>query len=117
MTQNSPDFLNQAAQQFQQAMTEGWSKAMEAFKTMDVGTAGAGLPGISALPTKAPEIHFSQDKLKELQAQYSKDAMALFAEGFKPPKVTGDRRFADASWNENPMAAYAARCICSMPAP
>jgi len=108
MTQNSPDFLNQAAQQFQQAMTEGWAKAMEAFKTMDAGSAGAGLPGIASLPTKAPEIHFSQDKLKELQAQYSKDAMALFAEGFKPPKVTGDRRFADASWNENPMAAYAA---------
>jgi polyhydroxyalkanoate synthase len=105
MTQNSPDFLNQAAQQFQQSMTEGWAKAMEAFKTMDVGSAGAGLGG---MPSKAPDIQFSQDKLQSLQQQYSTEAMGLFAEGLKPPKVTGDRRFADASWNENPMAAYAA---------
>ena len=102
MSQNSPDYWNQAAQQFQQAVSEGWSKALESFKTVDVGTAGAGLPA------KAPDIHFAPEKLQELQQEYSKEAMALFTEGFKPPSVSADRRFAAAAWNENPMAAYAA---------
>ena len=102
MTQNSPDFWKQAAQQFQASLTESWSKAMESFKTLDVGSAGS---GVSA---KAPEIHFAPEKLQELQQDYSKEALGLFSEGFKPPKLTGDRRFADAAWNDNPMAAYAA---------
>ncbi len=102
MSQNSPEFLQQAAAQFQQAVTEGWSKAMESFKSMDLGAAGAGLQA------KAPEIHFAPEKMQALQQDYSKEALGLFAEGFKPPKLSGDRRFADAAWNENPMAAYAA---------
>ena len=102
MSQNSPEFLQQAAAQFQQAVSEGWSKALEAFKTVDLGAAGA------ALKSKTPEIHFAPEKLQALQQDYSKEALGLFAEGFKAPKVSGDRRFADAAWNENPMAAYAA---------
>jgi polyhydroxyalkanoate synthase len=108
VTQDSPDIWNQAAKEFQQAMTESWSKALESFKTMDVSAVAAGLPGMPSLPSNTPEVHFSPEKLQELQQQYSKDAMGLFAEGFKAPTVTGDRRFADAAWNENPMAAYAA---------
>ncbi len=102
MTQNSPDFWNQAAQQFQASLTESWSKAMESFKSLDTGAVGAGLS------KKTPEIHFATEKLQELQQDYSKAAMGLFSEGFKPPKLTGDRRFADAAWTDNPMAAYAA---------
>ncbi len=102
MSQNSPEFLQQAAAQFQQAVTEGWSKALESFKTMDLGAAGAGLQA------KTPEIHFAPEKMQALKQDYSKEALGLFAEGFKPPKLSGDRRFADAAWNENPMAAYAA---------
>jgi polyhydroxyalkanoate synthase len=102
VSQNSPEFLQQAAAQFQQAVAEGWSKALESFKTVDMGAAGAGLQG------KTPEIHFAPEKLQALQQDYSKEALGLFAEGFKAPKVNGDRRFADAAWNENPMAAYAA---------
>jgi polyhydroxyalkanoate synthase len=102
LSQNSPEFLQQAAAQFQQAVTDGWSKALQAFKTVDLGAHSAGIQ------TKAPEIHFAPEKLQALQQAYSKDALGLFAEGFQPPKVSGDRRFADAAWNENPMAAYAA---------
>jgi len=108
VTQNSPDFWNQAAQQFQTALTEGWTKALESFKTMDLGAAGAGMPGMGKLPAKAPDIHFAPEKLQELQQDYSREAMSLFSEGFKPPRLTGDRRFADAAWNDNPMAAYGA---------
>ena len=107
MTQNSPDYWKQAAQEFQLALADGWSKALDSFKKMEVGAAPA-MPGMPALPTQAPDIHFSQEKLQQLQQQYSKDALGLFSEGFKPPKLTGDRRFADAAWNDNPMAAYAA---------
>ena len=105
MTQNSPEFWTEAAQQFQQSMTESWSKALQSFQSMDLGAAGAGLPGMGA---KAPEIHFATDKLEALQQQYLKDAMGLFSEGFKPPKAIGDKRFADNSWSENPLAAYSA---------
>jgi polyhydroxyalkanoate synthase len=106
--QKNPDFLSEAAQQFQQAMTQGWSQALEAFKHADSTAATGGFSGLAAMPKKMPEVHFAPEKLQELQEQYSKEALNLFAQGFNPPKVAGDRRFADASWNENPMAAYAA---------
>jgi polyhydroxyalkanoate synthase len=102
VSDNTPEFLNQVAAQFQKALTEGWSKALESFKTVDLGTATAGLNA------KAPDIHFAPEKLQALQQEYSKEALSLFGEGFKAPKVSGDRRFADAAWNEDPMAAYAA---------
>ena len=102
MSQNSPEFLHQAAAQFQQALTEGWSKAMESFKTVDLGAATSGMSA------KAPEIHFAPEKLQALQQEYASQAMGLFADGMQPPKVQGDRRFADKAWNDNPMAAYAA---------
>ena len=105
MTQQTPEFWTEAAQQFQQSMTEGWSKALQSFQNMDLGAAGAGFPAPTA---KAPEIQFSTEKLEELQQQYLKDAMSLFSEGFKAPKTSGDRRFADTSWSDNPVAAYSA---------
>lgn len=102
MTQNTPDFWNQAAQQFQVALSEGWTKAMDSFKTLDLGSAGIGMP------TKTPDIHFAPEKLQELQKEYSKEALDLFTAGLKPPKPSSDRRFAAAAWGDNPMAAYAA---------
>ena len=105
MTQNSPDFWGQAAQQFQQAMADGWTKAVESFKSMDMGAAGVGLPDLAK---NTPEIKLAPEKLQALQQQYSKEALGLFSEGFTPPKLSGDRRFADAAWSDNPMAAYAA---------
>ena len=102
MSQNPPDFMQQAAAQFQQAVTEGWTKALESFKTVDLGAVGGGMQ------VKTSEFHFAPEKLQALQQDYSREALGLFAEGFNAPKVSGDRRFADAAWNENPMAAYAA---------
>ena len=112
MTQNSPDFWTQASQQLQQSLTDGWAKAVEAFKTMETGAAQAGIPGMETLAANTPEIHFAQDKLQALQQQYCQDAMALLSQGFtqgsQPPAIAGDRRFADPAWNHNPLAAYAA---------
>jgi polyhydroxyalkanoate synthase len=105
VTQQNPEFWTEAATQFQQSMTESWSKALQSFKSMDLGAAGAGL---TTTGVKAPEIQFSAEKLEELQQQYLKDAMGLFSEGFKAPKTSGDRRFSDTSWSDNPVAAYSA---------
>jgi polyhydroxyalkanoate synthase subunit PhaC len=88
---NVPDFWSQTAQQFQQAMTEGWAKA-----------------GFPSLGEKLPEIHFEPEKLKALQERYVQDAMGLLGENFKPEPPQGDRRFADESWVSNPIAAWTA---------
>ena len=82
MTQQPPEIWTEAVARFQQSLSQGWPKA--------------------------PEIQFSTEKLEELQQRYLKEAMELFSEGFQAPKTTGDRRFADASWSDNPVAAYSA---------
>lgn len=105
MAQNPSEFWTQASQQFQQSMTEGWTKAVQSFQTMDMGSAGAGLP---AMGTKTPEIHFAPEKLQALQQQYMQDAMALFNSGMKAPDTQGDKRFANVAWSSNPVAAYSA---------
>ena len=105
MTQPNPEFWTEAAQQFQQSMTTGWAKALESFKTMDLGAAGGGMP---ALGQSAPEIHFSPEKVKALQQKYMEEAMGLFSQGMSLPETKGDKRFADSSWATNPIAAYSA---------
>ena len=105
MTQDSPEFWTQAAQQFQQSLTESWSKALGSFQSMDFATGTSGFAGPSA---KMPEIQLIPEKVEELQQQYMKDALGLLTEGFKAARTSGDRRFADVSWSDNPVAAYAA---------
>jgi len=102
--QNSPDFWTDAAQQFQNSMTESWTKALQSIQTLDLGAVGAGLPGASP---KLPEIHFSPEKLQELQQQYLTDAFGLFSQGFSVP-AADDKRFSNAAWGDNPMAAFSA---------
>ncbi len=105
MTQNAPEFWTQAAEQFQQSMTENWSKAVQSFQGMDMGALGAGLPGAGA---KQPDIRFAPEKLQALQQQYLQDAMGLFSHGLTAPVPTGDKRFAGEAWGSNPVAAYSA---------
>jgi len=108
VTQPNSDFLAQATQQFQQAFTQSWSKALESFQGMDLGSAGAGFP---AMTEKTPEIHFAPEKLQALQQQYLQEAMGLFSQGVNHPTqapASTDRRFAAPAWGDNPVAAYAA---------
>jgi polyhydroxyalkanoate synthase len=102
VTQDSPEFWTQTAQQFQQSALESWTKAIQSFQGAGAGQALQGAAGAT------PEIQFVPEKLEALQQQYLKDALGLFTEGFKAPKSSGDRRFADNSWSDNPVAAYAA---------
>ena len=104
MTQNAPEFWAQASQQFQQSMTENWSKAVQSFQSMDLGAIGGSLPGAGA---KQPDIRFAPDKLQALQQQYLQDAVGMFSHGFSAPS-TADKRFSGEAWGSNPVAAYSA---------
>ena len=105
MTQDSPEFWAQSAQQFQQTLSEGWAKAFQSFQNMDLGTAGASL---AAPTTKPPKIGFSSSKLQELQQQYLKDAAGLWTQGLQGTAQSGDKRFASDAWAANPVAAFSA---------
>ena len=107
MTTNTPDFWTQAAQQFQQTMTESWSKALQSMP--NGGQLGSGMPDLSALRGmgQMPDIKFSQDKLQAVQQNYLQDAAKLFSQGFGSHPTT-DKRFTDTAWNSNPVAGYVA---------
>ena len=106
MTQDSPDFWPQSAQQLQQSLGEGLTQVFQSFQNMDLGGVGAGL---AAPAVKPPQISFSPEKLQELQQQYLKDAAALWAQGLQgTPVLPDDKRFAAQAWGANPAAAFSA---------
>ena len=77
----------QSAQQFQQTMTDSWSKAFESFQNMDLGAAAKPL---MAPTVKPPKVEFSADKLQELQQQYLKEATELWTSSLQEaPKEIG----------------------------
>ena len=55
-----------------------------------------------------PQIAFSPTKLQELQQQYVQDIAALWSQTGTGKPLDGDKRFANAAWSANPMAAYTA---------
>jgi polyhydroxyalkanoate synthase len=105
VTQPPSDLWTQAGQQFQQTLTESWTKALQSFQTMDLGAAGT---GFNASGEKPPEIHFSPEKLKELQQQYQQEALGLMSHGFADPAASTDKRFSNTAWGDNPLAAFSA---------
>ena len=86
---------------FQQALSQGWSKALESFQSI-----GSGLP-TGGPEWNTPHFSLSSDKLHALREQYLADASSLWREGVNV-KPTADRRFADAAWGSNPLSAFAA---------
>jgi len=105
MAENSHEFWAQSAQQLQQTLGEGWSKAFEAFQNMDMGKAGAAL---GTPTTPPPQITFSPEKLQELQQQYLKEATGLYTQNGQATPQSSDRRFSAEAWSANPMAAFSA---------
>lgn len=103
MKQDSPDFMAQMAQKFQQAVGDGWVKALYSFNPLDQQHV-ANKSGAGELPT----LTFSPDKLQELQKQYMEDAMRLWRPEQQVALDKSDKRFASQAWSENPMAAYSA---------
>ena len=83
---------------FQQALTQGWQKAMESFGANgNPGVGGATPPKLALLP----------DKLREIQQRYMEEATELWRQG-AVPKPAGDRRFASEAWSGNPMSSFTA---------
>jgi polyhydroxyalkanoate synthase len=105
MTPDTSEFWAQSAQQFQQSLTEGWTKAFDSFKNMDLSAAGSGMGAGAA---KTPDIKFAPEKLQALQQQYLEEAAALWTDSMHGTAQTSDKRFAAQAWSENPMAAFSA---------
>ncbi len=98
---NSEPEWARAAQQFQSAFTDSWSKALKSFQTMDLSALGAGAPAM-------PQLSMSPQKLQEIQQQYVKEASELWNASLHANPVVADRRFADNAWSHNPVAAFSA---------
>jgi polyhydroxyalkanoate synthase len=100
---------------FQQALSEGWSKALESFQQSATQGASAFNVGGSPLwqmPQGAkmpdlPKIAIDPEKLQSIQQQYVAEATALWGQGFQA-KPEGDKRFASDAWSSNPLAAFSA---------
>ena len=104
MSQHTPDFWSQSAQQFQQMVGDGMAKAMQSFQAQGNGLAGA----MGNTGSSPAQLRFAPDKLQALQQQYTQDAIALWAQGLQGVPASSDKRFAAEAWTENPMAGMSA---------
>ena len=85
-----------SAQQWGKTMADSWQRALDSFKHMDLGNGAAA------------QLSFAPDKMRELQAQYLKEATNLWNQGLTTAPQIKDRRFAGDAWAQNPVAAFTA---------
>lgn len=99
---------------FQQALTEGWSKALESFQQSAAQGASAlaggtplwQMPQAAKMP-ELPKVSIDPEKLQSIQQQYVAEATELWRQGFAA-RPEGDKRFASDAWGGNPLAAFSA---------
>ncbi len=91
---------------FQQALAQGWQKALESFQSLGGADTGGMPPGLPAMPAM-PRFSFSGEKLQDLQQRYLSEAADLWMKGVNPQPVA-DRRFAAEAWGSNPVSAFSA---------
>ncbi|WPH16221.1 class I poly(R)-hydroxyalkanoic acid synthase [Variovorax paradoxus] len=100
---------------FQQALSEGWTKALESLQQSAVQGASAfngggtplwQLPPGAKLP-ELPKVSIAPEKLQSIQQQYMAEATELWRRGLEA-KPEGDKRFAGEAWGSNPLAAFSA---------
>ena len=85
---------------FQQALTQGWDKALTSLQS--IGADGAA-------PTfDLSKLSFSAEKLQRLQQQYLAEAGELWKAGMSPITASSDRRFAGEAWGSNPVSSFTA---------
>ncbi|MDM0013699.1 class I poly(R)-hydroxyalkanoic acid synthase [Variovorax sp. J22P168] len=88
---------------FQQALTQGWEKALESFQLL-----GAQSPfNAHGAASQLPRFSLSPEKLQRLQEQYLSEASDLWREGFAP-RALADKRFAGDAWGSNPVSSFSA---------
>ncbi|BEP35113.1 class I poly(R)-hydroxyalkanoic acid synthase [Variovorax sp. V59] len=100
---------------FQQALSEGWTQALESLQQSAVQGASAfngggtplwQLPPGAKLP-ELPKVSIAPEKLQSIQQQYMAEATELWRRGLDA-RPEGDRRFAGEAWGSNPLAAFSA---------
>ncbi len=111
-----------AFEPFQQALTQGWRKALESFQQSAGQGAWTGngkplwqmpqmpeMPGMPSLGTmpELPKFSIDPAALQAIQQQYIAEATALWGQGFGA-RPEGDRRFAGEAWSGNPLSAFSA---------
>ncbi|WP_431512313.1 class I poly(R)-hydroxyalkanoic acid synthase [Variovorax sp. DAIF25] len=111
-----------AFEPFQQALTQGWRKALESFQQPAGQGAWTGngkplwqmpeMPGIPGMPPlgtmpELPKFSIDPAALQAIQQQYIAEATALWGQGFQA-RPEGDRRFAGEAWSGNPLSAFSA---------
>jgi polyhydroxyalkanoate synthase len=85
----------------QQALTQGWSQALESIQAF-----GAGGEGQFAA-WEPPKLSFAADKLEALRDEYVAEASDLWRQGLKAAPGS-DKRFAGEAWSGNPLSAFSA---------
>ena len=85
---------------FQQALAQGWEKALESFRSLGVG-------GNASAPWEMPKFSLAPEKLQQLQQQYVEEATELWRQDLAA-RTGGDRRFAGEAWGSNPVSAFSA---------
>lgn len=89
---------------FPQFFQQGLGNMMSQFQQAAQGGANASAAGASGLPA----FTFSEEKLKEVQRQYSQDLLELWNTGVKANPKVSDKRFSSEAWQQNPIAAFTA---------
>ncbi|RSZ40342.1 class I poly(R)-hydroxyalkanoic acid synthase [Variovorax beijingensis] len=100
---------------FQQALSEGWTKALESLQQSAVQGAsafnGGGMPLWQSPPAaklpELPKVSIAPEKLQSIQQQYMAEATELWRRGLEA-RPEGDKRFAGEAWGSNPLAAFSA---------
>ena len=86
---------------FQEALTQGWSKALESFQSLGKGG------NAHDMSWEMPRFSLSTEKLQELQQQYLDEATQLWRQDVAHRSI-GDKRFAGDAWSSNPVSSFAA---------
>jgi len=86
---------------FQEALTQGWSKALESFQSLGKGG------NAHDMSWEVPRFSLSTEKLQELQQQYLDEATQLWRQDVAHRSI-GDKRFAGDAWSSNPVSSFAA---------
>jgi len=86
---------------FQEALTQGWSKALESFQSLGKGG------NAHDMSWEVPRFSLSTEKLQELQQQYLDEAIQLWRQDVAHRSI-GDKRFAGDAWSSNPVSSFAA---------
>ncbi|MFE1573811.1 PHA/PHB synthase family protein [Comamonas odontotermitis] len=102
--------LSQLGHQYGQMWTQALQGLQKGMPAMNAMGAPTGLfNGLAQPQAGGAPVSLDADKLRAIQEQYAKDAMALWTESAKGVvPVPKDRRFAGDAWQHNPMAAFTA---------